>query len=303
MPGDDSYLKIVGSLPQPTRQQTALFASYVAAAHSWYKHIPITRLATFHLFLDPHAGEYLTRNWMWRKVLRPIEDTKGHLHYTAQKTTDYRRRFGFWNYDQQYGTRLLYLTGSHVTDTGGWGPQIVSSNGKWIPVSAEVLRLGSAEVTATIHHHPSIDFWERCLGGDPKAGFPRLELWLRDAEAKSGPAVLPEVPPELLAATERLNPSDALPSGDLWDDETLLGELLAAAPDTEGRQEDLFEALLEHLEYRRSRSGLAWVSHFFKFDFESLYPLVASERLRQLRRLKAAMHGVLEFVYGNRGRT
>lgn len=42
------YLQRIKQLAPPTAQQIADFAAYVAEAHSWYKHLPLTRAKPFY---------------------------------------------------------------------------------------------------------------------------------------------------------------------------------------------------------------------------------------------------------------
>jgi len=280
---DKRYLEIVRGLPRPTDGQTALFASYVADAHSWYKHLAVDIQAPFLFFLDPHAGKYLARDAMGYAVLLPIEDVTHHLHYTAQKTTDYRRRFGCWNYNAAHGTSLAYRAGDHLVDTRGPGPRIADEDGCWVPVPPDLLELGLAEVNALIHPHSSREAWERGLGGTPERSldqndeFPRLESHLLSLATPNQD--LQALSPKL---QERIEQCGSGSMHSLWCAEDLLDDVFAAS--TEHQREELLPAVLEHLEFRRTEGKLA--------------SLLVRERMRQLRSLKAAMHRVVEYVYG-----
>lgn len=111
----DDYLKIVSQLPLPTVAQTEAFAKHVTEAHSWYKHLPAFppgQLFTF--FLDPQAGrQILQRGGMneframfegykgvtrYQSIITDITKDTKRGHYSMRLTEDYRREFGYWNY-------------------------------------------------------------------------------------------------------------------------------------------------------------------------------------------------------------
>jgi hypothetical protein len=304
MSGDDSYLKIVRSLQRPTASQTALFATYVADAHSWYKHLPVHKMVPFHFFIDPHAGMYFARDTKGRTTMRAIEDTEGHIHYTAQKTDDYLRRFGFWNYDAKYGTALLYRVGDQVADTRPRGPRIVNNEGKLIPVSTDVLELGRAEVNAFVHRHPSLHIWEMRLRdgrrqGGPSTGFPLVESCLK--RLASGPHI--SLAPLPSSVQKRIDKRGYI--GSLWDEENMLDKLLDLVPGSNRAKEEVFPALLEHLESKRTRQELEYILRIIRPSesvptdlIDQFHGLLFPERLRQLRALHSALNRVIEFVYG-----
>ncbi len=70
----------------------------------------------------------------------------------------------------------------------------------------------------------------------------------------------------------------------LWAADDLLECLLTANASEGYTPEETFPKLLEHLEFRRIHG--------------TFVSLRSPERIRQLRDLKAAMHRVVEFVYG-----
>ncbi len=316
MSAEDGYLKIIRTSLPPTAQQTALFVSYIAGAHSWYKHLPIDRKVPFYVFLDPHAGEYQVQDSKGRTVLRPLTDPKEHIHYTAQKTTDYRRRFGFWNYDAQYGTRLLYRVGEEVVDTRTPGPRIMGKDGSWLPISEEILQLGRAEVDASIHDFYPCQLISSMLhrvehglmvGDEPAADY--LKALLERVATSSAETHLPKLPAKLQEAIERVDFSPFGLGGTLWGAEELFGKLFGVAAGTSRSKEELFDAVLEHLEFRKTwHYALEYVKfsaegrELPQFDFEPLFRLFAEKRLRRLRAVKAAMNRVLEFVFGDAAR-
>jgi hypothetical protein len=299
----NNYIDIVRSLPRPTARQTAVFASYVADAHSWYKHLPVDKTVPFHFFLDPNAGKYLARDAKGQTTMHAIEDTKGHWHYTAQRTDDYLRRLGFWNYDARYGTALLYRVGDHNADTRPIGPRILN-NGEWIPVSTEVLELGRAEVNAFVHPHPSIGNWERRLNNqqirhDLSTGIPRVEFLIKQLLAGKNIMLAPLPSP----VQEWIDQQSLL--GGIWYEDGLFEKLLDLFPGSEQAKEELFPALLEHLESRRTREELEFIlriendSDSISNDVvEHFLGLVMPARLQQLRAINSALNRVVNYVYG-----
>jgi hypothetical protein len=69
----------------PTPEQRREFVAYVCWAHSWYKHLSLLRGAEFVVFLDARAGAGFTED-------------EPRLHYSWRTTEEYRRRFGFLNF-------------------------------------------------------------------------------------------------------------------------------------------------------------------------------------------------------------
>jgi hypothetical protein len=76
-------------LPRPTEEQLKSFADHVLAAHSWYKHLPPTG-ERFVFFVAADAGEGYT-------------EAQPRYHYSWRTTEEYRRRFGFLDYQWEYG--------------------------------------------------------------------------------------------------------------------------------------------------------------------------------------------------------
>src|SRR5437763_8828458 len=106
--GTKDYLGIVQDLRCPTLAQTERFARFVSSAHSWYKHLPIHPKMPFVFYLDPGAGMNRVRTRTGETALVEITDESTRFHYTWQKSVDYRRRFGYWNYHAAHGTSFLY---------------------------------------------------------------------------------------------------------------------------------------------------------------------------------------------------
>jgi len=120
-PSTRDYVEIVRQLPQPTLAQTERFARYVSSAHSWYKHLPIHPKVPFVFYLDPGAGMNLVHTRTGETALVAVTDESTRFHYTWQKTEDYRRRFGCWNYRADYGTSFMFAGEGGVVNSAGAG--------------------------------------------------------------------------------------------------------------------------------------------------------------------------------------
>src|SRR5215470_17737470 len=130
-PDADDYVRIARQLPRPTLAQTERFARYVSSAHSWYKHLPLAPKVPFVFYLDPGAGMNLVQARTGETALVPITDESTRFHYTWQKTEDYRRRFGHWNYHAGHGTSFLYAGEGGVVSTAGAGLAVLTDAGEW----------------------------------------------------------------------------------------------------------------------------------------------------------------------------
>lgn len=157
----EDYLSVVRRLPRPTLAQTERFARFVSGAHSWYKHLPVRPKAPFVFYLDPGAGMNRVHTPTGETALVEIDDERTRFHYTWQKTVDYRRRFGHWNYDARYGTRFLYAGHGGVVDSGVAGLRVLTESGDWAGVPADFAGRDTAMVSALVHPTPNPFIWSR----------------------------------------------------------------------------------------------------------------------------------------------
>lgn len=152
----DRYRELIAALPIPTEEQTANFAAYVVGAHSWYKHLPCTPPgAPFAFFLDPNAGRELVLTED-RAEYHDRTNGQQRFHYTWMLTTEYRARFGHWEYATNRGTTLIArLPGGGDPRVVGPGvvAQVLTEHGGTIPVSPEVLAAGTMAMTAHVHEY------------------------------------------------------------------------------------------------------------------------------------------------------
>lgn len=117
----DRYRELIAALPTPTVEQTGAFAAFVAAEHSWYKHLSAAPPGTpFAFFLDPWVG---------------IKKYAKHL--TAG---EYLARFGHWSFAIDRGEGRIEA-------------RIEAPNGAFVPVSPGLLAVGTVNLTAHVHEN------------------------------------------------------------------------------------------------------------------------------------------------------
>jgi hypothetical protein len=155
----NDYVAVIRQLPRPTMAQTERFARYVSGAHSWYKHLPIRPKVPFVFFLDPGAGMNHVRTRTGELALVEVTDASKQFHYTWQKTVDYRRRFGYWNYHASYGMAFMYAGEGGVVSTAGAGLKILTDTGDWVTVPPELADKGTALVNAIVHPTVNVHMW------------------------------------------------------------------------------------------------------------------------------------------------
>jgi hypothetical protein len=152
------YVKDVRQLPRPTAAQTALFASYVSKAHSWYKHLPPYPKVPFYFFLDPNAGKQIVYD-QTGKVRFEDKTSENGFHYTYQTTKKYRKRFGYWNYHAAYGTSFLLPSeeGEVSSTESSIGLKIINLQSETLEISPALIETGTAYLSAFVHPDINID--------------------------------------------------------------------------------------------------------------------------------------------------
>ena len=278
--------------------QAALFASYISRAHSWYKHLPIDRKVPFVVYLNPSAGCFLARTRFGRERMLEVVDASQHIHYTAQTTSDYRRRFGIWDYYADYGISLQYVAGEEQVDTAGVGMKAVGSDGRWRNIPSDMVAVGTVGISAAVHPHANVTIWEARLGGrtrpegtPPDRPFTRTHALFHSLSSRAGEAiVLTVLPPAVREALDGL-----VLGQDLW----RLDEQIQHAIATAGGVEDLFTDALDYLELRAAAREWKLLTRLFGSNHPDteLQQLVSAERMRQLRNLREAMGRFLKRVY------
>ena len=111
------YRALVSQFPQPTRAQIHEFASYVAEARSWYKHLPLLPPGEpIQFFVDPWAGldRVLLRDGRVVYIKRTASTPR--FHYTWTTTEDYRSRFSHLSFACDAGTELFFPVSFQLED-------------------------------------------------------------------------------------------------------------------------------------------------------------------------------------------
>jgi hypothetical protein len=170
--GTQDYLGVVRQLPRPTVAQTERFARYVSSAHSWYKHLPVDPKVPFVFYLDPGAGMSLVQTQGGETALVEITDESTRFHYTWQKTEDYRRRFGHWNYHADYGTSFMFAGEGGMVSTADPGLNVLTESGDWVRVPPDLATKGTALLSAFVHPCPNLHIWANNLARFGLSGMP-----------------------------------------------------------------------------------------------------------------------------------
>jgi len=156
------YLQYLKKLTPPTAQQIADFAEHVADAHSWYKHLPLSRAKPFYFYLDPNAGRGTVHQPTGESLFVDITDPKDCFHYSAKLTAVYRQQFGYWSYEAPYGNRFFYqgsqgwmntenTAGSTVTRRNQRRLAIFTPEAGWLELPDWLVALGRVAATSLVH--------------------------------------------------------------------------------------------------------------------------------------------------------
>ncbi len=307
------YLSIARQLPRPTMGQTERFARFVAEAHSWYKHLPIVPKEPFVFFLDPGAGMSNVQTATGEMALLPITDESTRFHYTWQKTEDYRRRFGHWNYHAPYGSGVYLLERGTLVGTQANRLTILTNGGDWVSVPPDLSEKGTSLVSAMVHSMPSFNIW----AGNPKRfGLPELspEAKFDSQEFQSalqavldkctGPRVsdlVTSIPSQLLESCKTLTKVRGflgIEGAWDWPDDEWLEQRLA-----EGISAPLVSILVKYLDLRSQ--GMTAERMFGKMLRErwgttDVFVRIAEERGRELLAMTTAMNQFADAIYQER---
>ncbi len=146
---DRSYIRTVSALPLPTAAQTARFASFVADAHSWYKHLPLHPMTPFFFFLDPRAGNDGDGSSAEQQGLMAIN----HDHFEVD---EYREQFGYWNHHVDADRALLkgiarLRRDGLAVDGSESGAKMQDIDGGTLVVPSGLMLAGMAKLSAFAH--------------------------------------------------------------------------------------------------------------------------------------------------------
>jgi len=315
--GTTDYVGVIRRLPRPTLAQTERFARFVSCAHSWYKHLPVDPKVPFVFYLDPGAGMSLVHTRTGETALVEVTDQSTRFHYTWQKTEDYRRRFGHWNYHAHYGTSFLFAGEGGVVSTAGAGLAVLTDAGEWAGVPPGLAASGTAQVSALVHPCPNFHIWAadparfgltdapdpQDARFQPPANFVLGRLWgLLQRGRLDGPGlaeVCRSIPLEALGLVRRALAGPPQPdwlwprdSGWDWPDEGWLEQLRAAGveagllpPVVKYVEAERLRSLAEAMYRRRAQRSPEWPAEAML----ALAGAIAEERGRQLAAMTAAM--------------
>jgi hypothetical protein len=139
----DEYRDLARWINRPSPKQCEAFSRFVAAAHSWYKHLPAQQPGSrFSVFLDLFAGYDAVDLPGGRTHLVPRE--KQGLHYTAIPTRDYRARYGHLAYFHPVTDEGLVSLSNHLHG-------IMDREGRWRSLPGEVIEAGTFYLTGLVH--------------------------------------------------------------------------------------------------------------------------------------------------------
>ncbi len=162
------YVAIASKLPPPTDRQKENFVRFVSQAHSWYKHLPLCLPGVkFRFFIDPSAG--CERSVTFGGKVKFTPRVEQGFHYSWIPTAEYRQRFGYLAYSCGAGTKAHEVKWNLFTQPGDEVAAVPTDDGRLYALPPEVLRAGSARLTAVIHTwSAACDHWEVLAGIDAK---------------------------------------------------------------------------------------------------------------------------------------
>jgi hypothetical protein len=299
---DRSYVRNASALPVPTAAQTARFASFVADAHSWYKHLPLHPMTPFFFFLDPMAGHDGGDLSSKRQGLKAIN----HDDFDVD---EYRERFGYWNYHIDEGRTLLMdierlrRDGSTVDGSDSAG-KVQDIDGETLVIPSRLMLAGMAKLSAFVHVACPIQIWT-----DIARRHRSLNPFTFGITLDQAPKALPDnlraiwacfntphwYPPfesgqlaEYAAHVAALAADPAAPVS--WREESALMKM---ARELGG--EHLYEQVLFAVELRRTITSRKEAFEFLtgsspNVEVRTLIDRLVYERMRQIQSMKDAMH-------------
>lgn len=152
----DAYRLLASDVTPPTDGQIDAFADYVAAAHSWYKHLPMQPPGVdFHFYIDPNAGmDHLLHAPGEVTVRARTLDTES-FHYSCMTTADYRERFGCLAFSCAAGSSVFGTdqVGEEtvLVDSNSLHPVLQVDRNSAMRPPKHILETGTCPLTALVH--------------------------------------------------------------------------------------------------------------------------------------------------------
>jgi hypothetical protein len=155
------YAEFIRNIPLPTDQQRENFAGFVASAHSWYKHLPLSLPGVpFYFFIDKHAGcDCVLRE---DGKIATAKREKCGFHYSAIPTDEYRTRFGHLSFSCRAGMMVVLMNEGPLTVPRDKMIKISGDDGRMHGLPMEIIEAGVVYLNAAIHPLcASNDWWDR----------------------------------------------------------------------------------------------------------------------------------------------
>lgn len=156
------YAEFIRNIPLPTDQQRENFAGFVASAHSWYKHLPLSLPGVpFYFFIDKHAGyDCVLRED--GKIATAKREKRG-FHYSAIPTDEYQTRFGHLSFSCRAGMMVVLMNEGPLTVPRDKMIEIPGDDGRMHGLPMEIIEAGVVYLNAAIHPVcASNGWWDRC---------------------------------------------------------------------------------------------------------------------------------------------
>jgi hypothetical protein len=152
----DAYRLLVGAVAPPTDRQIKAFADYVAAAHSWYKHLPMQPPGVdFHFYIDPNAGMDFLVHASGEVTARARTPDTESFHHAWMTTADYCARFGCLAFSCAAGSSVfgtdLVDEETVLVDTNTLHPVLQVERASAMRPPKQILDMGTCSLTALVH--------------------------------------------------------------------------------------------------------------------------------------------------------
>lgn len=152
----DAYRLLVSVTTPPTDSQIEAFSDYVAAAHSWYKHLPMQPPGVgYYFYIDLNAGMDHLVHASGEVMVRARTPDTDPFHYSWMTTADYRERFGCLAFSCAAGSSVFgtdQVSGETVlVDGNSLNPVLQVDRGSAMRPPKQILDSGACSLTALVH--------------------------------------------------------------------------------------------------------------------------------------------------------
>lgn len=159
----DAYRLLVSDVAPPTDSQIEAFADYVAAAHSWYKHLPMQPPGVdFYFYIDPNAGMDHLVHASGEVTVRTRTRDNEPFHYSWTTTADYRDRFGCLAFACGMGSTVFsdeqLFDETVLIDNNCLNSVLQLACDTAMTPPKDILEAGACSLTALVHPRSTADF-------------------------------------------------------------------------------------------------------------------------------------------------